>query len=111
MEIRTTQESLLDEIRKNTKEAFSPGVVVHINDTTRHIGPFYAIQVIDDATIDVSECDLGYIENNGASGTQAIATDFTIPQGMTIYGEIQSIELSSGAVLANARKGTTITVD
>ena len=107
----TIQEGLLKEIKDNTREAFSPGVVVYNADTTKHTGPFYAIQALTDITIDVSECNLGYIQNDGASGTQALAADITLPQGMTIYGNIESVELDSGSALAYARQGITVTVD
>tara|TARA_A100001201_G_scaffold133741_1_gene121003 strand:- start:2428 stop:2754 length:327 start_codon:yes stop_codon:yes gene_type:complete len=107
----TIQEGLLKEIKDNTREAFSPGVVVYINDTNRHKGPFYAIQAISDITIDVSECNLGYIERAGTGTTQAITADITLPQGMTIYGNIESVELSTGTALAYARQGTTVIPD
>ena len=99
MELRTSVEILLNAIANNTNESVAPGVVVHIDDTVKHTGPFYAIQALTDAVIDVDQCDLGYIENAGGS------------QGMTIYGSIDSIELDSGSVLAYARTGVTVTVD
>ena len=111
MELRTNVEILLNAIANNTNESVAPGVVVHIDDTVKHTGPFYAIQALTDALIDVDQCDLGYIENAGSSATQAIATNINLPQGMTIYGSIDSVELDSGSVLAYARAGVTVTVD
>jgi len=65
--------------------------VILIDDTNAHTGPFVAITAITDAAVDVSECDMSYIED---------VADFTIPKGVTIYGQFASIELDSGSVLA-----------
>ena len=65
--------------------------VILINDTDAHTGPFVAIQALQDAAVDVSECDMSWIED---------VADFTIPAGLTIYGKFTSIELDSGKVLA-----------
>ncbi len=65
--------------------------VILIDDTAEHAGPFVAIQALADAVVDVSECDMSFIED---------VVDFTIPKGMTIFGRFASIELDSGSVLA-----------
>ena len=65
--------------------------VIMIDDTDAHTGPFVAITAITDAVVDVSECDMSFIED---------VADFTIPAGMTIYGNFASIEIASGKVLA-----------
>ena len=65
--------------------------VILIDDTDAHTGPFVAITAISDAAVDISECDMSYIED---------VADFTIPKGVTIYGQFASIELDSGSVLA-----------
>lgn len=65
--------------------------VILIDDTAAHTGPFVAIQALEDAVVDVSECDMSWIED---------VVDFTIPAGLTIYGNFTSIELDSGKVLA-----------
>jgi uncharacterized protein YcgI (DUF1989 family) len=65
--------------------------VILIDDTDAHTGPFVAIQALQDAAVDVSECDMSWIED---------VADFTIPAGLTIYGKFTSIELDSGKVLA-----------
>jgi uncharacterized protein YcgI (DUF1989 family) len=65
--------------------------VILIDDTNEHAGPFVAIQALADAVVDVSECDMSFIED---------VVDFTIPKGMTIFGRFASIELDSGSVLA-----------
>lgn len=65
--------------------------VIYIDDTAEHTGPFAAVQAIAESTIDVSECTTG-IED---------AADITIPAGVTIFGNFQSIAIaSSGKVLA-----------
>tara|TARA_Y100001963_G_C6496370_1_gene315803 strand:+ start:174 stop:446 length:273 start_codon:yes stop_codon:yes gene_type:complete len=65
--------------------------VIMIDDTDAHTGPFVAITAITDAVVDVSECDMSFIED---------VADFTIPKGVTIYGRFTSIELDSGTVFA-----------
>ena len=62
-----------------------------IADTNEHVGPFCAITALTTAAIDVSECDMSFIEG---------VADFTITAGTTIYGKFQSIELDSGSILA-----------
>ena len=65
--------------------------VIMIDDTDAHTCPFVAITAITDAVVDISECDMSFIED---------VADFTIPKGVTIYGQFASIELDSGTVLA-----------
>ena len=65
--------------------------VIMIDDTDAHTGPFVAITAITDAVVDISECDMSFIED---------VADFTIPKGVTIYGQFTSIELDSGTVFA-----------
>ena len=65
--------------------------VILIDDTNAHTGPFVAIQALEDAVVDVSECDMSFITD---------VADFTIPKGVTIYGAFTSIELDSGTVIA-----------
>ena len=65
--------------------------VILIDDQVAHTGPYVAITALEDAAVDVSECDMSYIED---------VADFTIPKGTTIFGRFASIELDSGKVLA-----------
>ena len=65
--------------------------VIMIDDDNAHTGPFVAITAITDAVVDISECDMSYIED---------VADFTLPKGVTIYGQFASIELDSGTVFA-----------
>mgnify|MGYP005828233727 CR=1 FL=1 len=65
--------------------------VIMIDDTDAHTGPFVAITAITDAVVDISECDMSFIED---------VADFTLPKGVTIYGQFASIELDSGTVFA-----------
>jgi uncharacterized protein YcgI (DUF1989 family) len=77
---------------------------VFIDDTDIHTGTFVAIAAIEDSVVDASDCT--NIENtmvDGASGTagaSTMATDFTIPAGMTIYGSFEYFSLGSGKVIA-----------
>ena len=65
--------------------------VIMIDDTDAHTGPFVAITAITDAAVDVSQCGMSFIED---------VDDFTLPKGVTIYGQFASIELDSGTVFA-----------
>jgi uncharacterized protein YcgI (DUF1989 family) len=65
--------------------------LILIDDDNEHTGPFVAIQALEDAVVDISQCDMSFIED---------VADFTIPAGLTIYGRFASIELDSGKVLA-----------
>ena len=56
-----------------------------------HTGPFVAITALEDAAVDISECDMSFIED---------IADFTIPKGATIFGDFVSINLDSGKVIA-----------
>ena len=82
-------------MRYTVAEAQNAGLgqagVILIDDTDAHTGPFVAIQALEDAAVDISECDMSWIED---------VADFTIPAGLTIYGKFTSIELDSGKVLA-----------
>ena len=62
-----------------------------IDDDVEHTGVFVAITALEDAPVDISECDMSYITD---------VADFTIPKGVTIYGQFASIELDSGSVIA-----------
>ena len=82
-------------MRYTVAEAQNAGLgqagVILIDDTDAHTGPFVAIQALEDSVVDVSECDMCWIED---------VADFTLPAGLTIYGRFTSIELDSGKVLA-----------
>ena len=111
MTVRTQQEQFLSNISTNTEDALTPGSTVYIDDTVQHTGPFFAIIALSDAVVDVSECTTNIIEGDGASAMRATTTNFTIPSGVTIYGNFTSIELDSGTALAYAKSGITVTTD
>ena len=91
MAIRNDQEQFLSDIKGNTGSAIRPSAAILIDDTAEHTGPFFAITALSDAAVDVSECDMSFITD---------VADFTIPKGVTIYGQFASIELDSGTVIA-----------
>ena len=91
MTIRTEQDALLNEVKNNTGSAIRPSAAILIDDLVEHTGPFFAITALVDAVVDVSECDMSFIDD---------VADFTIPIGVTIYGTFASIELDSGVVIA-----------
>ena len=80
----------LSRIENNTGSLQPRGAVL-IDDTAEHTGPYFAITALEDAAVDVSECDMSFITD---------VADFTIPKGVTIYGTFASIELDSGKVIA-----------
>jgi len=80
----------LSRIENKNKYTPSKGVIL-IDDTTEHVGPFCAITALAAAAVDVDQCNMSFIED---------VADFTIPVGVTIYGNFTSIELDSGSVLA-----------
>ena len=87
MTIRTEQDALLDSVKRSTGSAIQPSAAILIDDTDEHTGPYFAITALEDAVVDVSECDMSFITD---------VADFTIPKGLTIYGSFTSIELDSG---------------
>ena len=91
MAIRTEQDALLNAVKKNTGSAIQPSGAILIDDTAAHTGPYFAITALEDAAVDISECDMSFITD---------VADFTIPKGCTIYGNFTSIELDSGKVIA-----------
>jgi hypothetical protein len=66
---------------------------VFIDDTAQHTGPFAAITAIEDSEVDVSDC-------TDIAKTMTDAVDFTIPAGLTIYGNFSVFSLVSGKVIA-----------
>ena len=91
MAYNTNQDILLNEVKNNTGSAISPRAAILIDDTAAHTGPYFAITALSNAVVDISECDMSFITD---------VADFTIPKGVTIYGNFASIELDSGTVLA-----------
>ena len=91
MAIRTEQDALLNAVKNNTGSAIRPSAAILIDDTAEHTGPYFAITALADAVVDISECDMSFITD---------VADFTIPTGVTIYGNFTSIELDSGTVIA-----------
>ena len=97
MAVRTEQDELLSAVKNNTGSAITPRAATIIADTADTTGPFFAITALTDAVVDVSACDMSFITGIAANtGTN----DFTIPKGVTIYGNFASISLDSGTVLA-----------
>ena len=78
-------------VQEAQNASLGQGGVVLIDDTVEHTGPYVAITALEDAAVDVSECDMSFITD---------VADFTIPKGTTIFGDFASIELDSGKVLA-----------
>ena len=77
---------------------------VFIDDTAIHTGDFVAISAIEDSVVDASDCtNIATTMVDGLTGTTGattMATDFTIPKGMTIYGRFPFFSIASGKVIA-----------
>ena len=77
---------------------------VFIDDTDIHTGLFVAITAIEDSEVDASDStNIANTMVDGASGTtgaSTMATDFTIPKGVTIFGRFEYFSLGSGKVIA-----------
>ena len=97
MDLRTSRAKSKTDAQRTTK-AIEKGNCAHfgchgslfIDDTAQHTGPFYAIQGVLSAVLDVSDMTHD-IED---------AADFTIPDGATIYGDFKVASLASGTCLA-----------
>ena len=90
MAYNTNQDILLDGVNKNTGSAIQPSETVLITGVAEFTGPFFSITALIDAEVDHSACTTNI--TNGA--------DFTIPKGVTMYGNFTSISLDSGSVIA-----------
>ena len=87
----TTQELLLEKIQDSVRGVLHPASVKLIDDTAPSLGPYYAIQALQDSVIDVSDSTMNIVDGDA---------DFTIPRGVTIYGKFDVVSLGSGKVLA-----------
>ena len=70
------------------------GAVI-IDGTDEITGPFIAVTGLEASVVDTSEC------TTNLSGT--VPATFKIPEGTTVYGKFDSIELDSGSVIAYYR--------
>jgi chromosome segregation ATPase len=84
-------EVLQTAVKNSNLSGIAPSDAILIDDTVAHSGPYFAITALEDAVVDISECDMSFIDD---------VADFTIPKGLTIYGTFVSIELDSGKVIA-----------
>jgi len=91
MAIRTEQDALLNDVKNNTGSAIQPSESIIIDDTVEHTGPYFALTALAEAVIDSSECTTNITD---------VPATLTIPKGVTIYGNFQSIELDSGTIIA-----------
>jgi len=91
MEYRTPGDRLLKRIEKQSRIG-ACGVVMIDGDAAQDeiTGPFSAVQALSEAVIDTSEC---------TTNIESEADTITIPAGVTIFGNFDSIELDSGKVL------------
>ena len=91
MSIRTTQEQILEDTRLFTHSAVQPGAAVMIQPNVLTGGPFFAITALSDCDFDTAQCDMSFITG---------VVNFTLPAGVTIYGDFTSVFTTSGLVIA-----------
>jgi len=91
MSIRTTQEQILEDTRLFTHSAVQPGTAVMVQPNSLRTGPFFAITAISDCDFDIAQCDMSFISG---------VVNFTLPAGVTIYGNFASVYITSGLVIA-----------
>ena len=111
MAYQTKLEQIVDALKQVTLEAHEPGNAILIDEAKQFKGPFYAITALTDCVIDADQCVTNILEKDTGAATKALATDINVIQGMTLYGNFESIELSSGSAIAYTRKGITVTVE
>ena len=87
----------LNEIRmsseKTARHGLADGGAKFIDDSAQHTEGFYAIQGINSAKLDVTDC----VFPNSMTGFDA---DFVIPNGAIIYGDFSTLSLDSGSCIA-----------
>ena len=91
MSIRTTQEQILEDTRLFTHSAVQPGTAVMVKPNGLSTGPFFAITALSDCAVDTAQCDMSFISG---------VVNFTLPAGVTIYGNFASVYITSGLVIA-----------
>tara|TARA_R110002096_G_scaffold154090_2_gene318140 strand:- start:185 stop:466 length:282 start_codon:yes stop_codon:yes gene_type:complete len=90
MEYRTDQERLLDTINIGVNQSLGPKGSEFIVNTSEHVGPFYAITVIEDTVFGaMADCNI-----------EGLDTATTFVAGLTIMGSFPQVTLTSGKVLA-----------
>tara|TARA_R110000765_G_scaffold286683_1_gene383125 strand:- start:527 stop:832 length:306 start_codon:yes stop_codon:yes gene_type:complete len=81
------------ETSEATLKSFAVAGATFIDDNAQHTAGYYAIQGINSAKLDVSECVFG-------SGMTTFDADFVIPNGAIIYGNFSTFSLDSGSCIA-----------
>ena len=69
-----------------------------INDDAVHVGKWYAVQALNQVTIDVSDCEFNGVAGNSTSGDQVdvSAGDIKIPDGCTVFLNANKLSIASG---------------
>jgi hypothetical protein len=86
----------LNEIKitsNKTLDRSNPMGAKFIDDAGLHDEGFYAIQGINSAKLDVSDCVFG-------GSMEDFDADFVIPNGAVIYGNFKTVSLDSGSCIA-----------
>ena len=87
-------------VNESSNVALGQAGAKFISDTAVHSGTFVAITMLEDTVFNVltpTDTTNGY--GVGSYNGNTMASE-TIPQGVTIYGRLNSIDLTSGLVIA-----------
>ena len=87
------------------KQSFGQAGAAYVTGTNAVAGDFCAITSLDDATrfsaITWAELNKSQVDGSAISNTDTIvASDDTIPKGVTIYGQITGFTLAAGRAIA-----------
>lgn len=88
MAYNTNDERLLASMDKRARIG-ACGTILIDDTTTEHAGPFVAFTALSESTVDVSECTTN-IED---------AVDFAVPAGVTVFGEFDSLQFVTAALV------------
>ena len=91
MDLRDDKDIMINETRRFTHSSVQPEKAVMIQPNVLSGGPFFAITAISDCDFDIAQCDMSFIDG---------VVNFTLPAGVTIYGDFTSVFITSGLVIA-----------
>ena len=84
---------MFDVLKDTMVQGYAKQGAPFINDAAHHTEGYYAIQGINSAKLDISDCVFG-------CGMTDFDADFVIPNGAIIYGNFNTFSLDSGSCIA-----------
>ena len=91
MDLRDDKDIMINETRRFTHSSVQPGAAMMVPPNGLRTGPFFAITALSDSAVDTAQCDMSFISG---------VVNFTLPAGITIYGDFASVYITSGLVIA-----------